>query len=93
VDFAAAGKDRLYRCLDRLVAHKDALHQHLVERWRTLFDAQFDILLYDLTSTYFEGQCQQIPKAKHGYSRDGRGGLPTGGDRPDGHPGRAASGL
>jgi hypothetical protein len=73
VDFAAAGKDRLYRCLDRLVAHKDALHRHLVERWRTLFDAKFDILLYDLTSTYFEGQCRQIPKARHGYSRDGRG--------------------
>lgn len=73
VDFAAASKDRLYRCLDRLIQHKDALHQHLVERWRTLFDAKFDILLYDLTSTYFEGQCKQIPKAKHGYSRDGRG--------------------
>ena len=73
VDFAAVAKDRLYRCLDRLVAHKDALHRHLVEQWRTLFDAKFDILLYDLTSTYFEGQCKQIPKAKHGYSRDGRG--------------------
>jgi transposase len=73
VDFAAVAKDRLYRCLDRLVSHKDALHRHLVEQWRTLFDAKFDILLYDLTSTYFEGQCKQIPKARHGYSRDGRG--------------------
>jgi transposase len=72
VDFGAVAKDRLYRCLDRLVAHKDALHRHLVEQWRTLFDAKFDILLYDLTSTYFEGQCKEIPKAKHGYSRDGR---------------------
>lgn len=72
VDFAAASKDRLYRCLDRLIAHKDALNRHLVERWRTLFDAKFDVLLYDLTSTYFEGLCEQIPKAKHGYSRDGR---------------------
>jgi len=72
VDFAAASKDRLYRCLDRLVEHKDALHRHLVERWRTLFDAKFDVLLYDLTSTYFEGLCEEIPKAKHGYSRDGR---------------------
>ena len=72
VDFAAASKDRLYRCLDRLVRHKDALHRHLVERWRTLFDARFDVLLYDLTSTYFEGQGQQNPKARHGYSRDGR---------------------
>jgi hypothetical protein len=72
VDFGAVAKDRLYRCLDRLVAHKDALYRHLVDRWRTLFDAKFDILLYDLTSTYFEGQCKQIPKARHGYSRDGR---------------------
>ena len=72
VDFSAAGKDRLYRCLDRLPAHKDELCQFLTGRWRTLFDAKFDILLYDLTSTYFEGSCQQIPKAKHGYSRDGR---------------------
>jgi hypothetical protein len=72
VDFAAAAKDRLYRCLDRLVRHKDALHRHLVERWRTLFDVKFDVLLYDLTSTYFEGLGEQNSKAKHGYSRDGR---------------------
>ena len=72
VDFAAASKDRLYRCLDRLVEHKEALSRHLVERWRTLFDAKFDVLLYDLTSTYFEGLGEQNPKAKHGYSRDGR---------------------
>jgi hypothetical protein len=72
VDFQAAAKDRLYRCLDRLVAHKEALFQFLQQRWRTLFDARFDILLYDLTSTYFEGLCAGIPKAKHGYSRDGR---------------------
>jgi transposase len=72
VDFAAADKDRLYRCLDRLVAHKDELFKFLVNRWKTLFDARFDVLLYDLTSTYFEGQCRQIPKARHGYSRDGR---------------------
>jgi hypothetical protein len=73
VDFAAAGKDRLYRCLDRLLGHKEALCQFLAERWKTLFDASFDVLLYDLTSTYFEGLCEQIPKAKHGYNRDGRG--------------------
>jgi transposase len=72
VDFEAASKDRLYRCLDRLVQHKDALHRHLVEQWRTLFGATFDVLLYDLTSTYFEGTCEDIPKARHGYSRDGR---------------------
>ena len=72
VDFSVADKDRLYRCLDRLVVHKDELFKFLVNRWKTLFDARFDVLLYDLTSTYFEGQCAGIPKAKHGYSRDGR---------------------
>ena len=72
LDFAVAAKDRLYRCLDRVLAHKEELCQFLVERWKTLFDASFDVLLYDLTSTYFEGSCQEIPKAKHGYSRDGR---------------------
>jgi transposase len=71
-DFAVAEKDRLYRCLDRVLIHKDALCQHLVRQWKTLFDSNFDILLYDLTSTYFEGQCQANPKARHGYSRDGR---------------------
>jgi transposase len=71
-DFAVAEKDRLYRCLDRVLKHKDALCRHLVERWKTLFDARFDILLYDLTSTYFEGSAEGIPKAKHGYSRDQR---------------------
>lgn len=71
-DLAVAEKDRLYRCLDRVLPHKDALCRHLVEKWKTLFDATFDVLLYDLTSTYFEGSCEQIPKAKHGYSRDGR---------------------
>jgi transposase len=71
-DFAVAEKDRLYRCLDRLLAHKDALCRFLTQRWKTLFDATFDVLLYDLTSTYFEGQCAEIPKARHGYSRDGR---------------------
>ena len=72
VDFAVAEKDRLYRCLDRILPHKDELCRFLVGRWKTLFDASFDVLLYDLTSTYFEGQCEQIPKARHGYSRDGR---------------------
>ena len=72
VDFQAAAKDRLYRCLDRLVAHKEALFHFLQQRWRTLFNVRFDIFLYDLTSTYFEGLCAGIPKAKHGYSRDGR---------------------
>lgn len=71
-DDSIADKDRLYRCLDRLLVHKDDLCTHLQAKWKTLFDARFDVLLYDLTSTYFEGLCKQIPKAEHGYSRDGR---------------------
>jgi len=71
-DFAVASKDRLYRCLDRVLAHKNDLFKHLKQRWEDLFSAEFDVLLYDLTSTYFEGLCELIPKAKHGYSRDGR---------------------
>jgi len=71
-DFAVASKDRLYRCLDRLLAHKQALFGHLKQRWQTLFGAQFELLLYDLTSTYVEGEAELNPKAKRGYSRDGR---------------------
>ncbi len=71
-DFAVAGKDRLYRCLDRLLAHQRELFVYLRQRWQDLFGAQFEVLLYDLTSTYIEGQGEQIPKAKHGYSRDHR---------------------
>jgi len=71
-DYSVAAKDRLYRCLDRILPHKEDLCRHLTRRWKTLFDANFDVLLYDLTSTYFEGSCEGIPKARHGYSRDGR---------------------
>jgi transposase len=71
-DFAVAEKDRLYRCLDRILEHKPALFQHLRERWQDLFQAQFDVLLYDLTSTYIEGEGEEIPQAQYGYSRDQR---------------------
>jgi hypothetical protein len=70
--FAVAEKDRLYRCLDRIVEHKAALFDHLRQRWQDLFQARFDILLYDLTSTYIEGEGEEIPKAQYGYSRDHR---------------------
>ncbi len=69
---AVAEKDRLYRALDRMVAHKDALEQHLADKWRDLFGATFDVLLYDLTSTYFEGDAGEVEKAARGYSRDHR---------------------
>jgi hypothetical protein len=70
--FAVAEKDRLYRCLDRILKHKGALFDHLRQRWQELFQARFDVLLYDLTSTSIEGEGEEIPKAKHGYSRDHR---------------------
>jgi transposase len=69
---AVAEKDRLYRALDRMVAHKDALERHLADKWRDLFGARFDVLLYDLTSTYFEGEAEGVEKAARGYSRDHR---------------------
>ena len=71
-DFAVAEKDRLYRCLDRILAHKQELFVWLKQKWADLFRADFEVLLYDLTSTYFEGEMEQNPKAKRGYSRDGR---------------------
>jgi transposase len=72
LDCAVAGKDRLYRCLDRVLEHKPELFVYLRQRWQDLFNAQFDLLLYDLTSTYVEGEAEEIPKAKRGYSRDKR---------------------
>ena len=53
-DFAIVAKDTLYRCLDKVLAHKDAFFGHLRGRWQDLFGVKFEVLLYDLTSTYFE---------------------------------------
>ena len=69
---AKVNDDRLYRALDRLLPHKDALETHLKERLGTLFKLEYDLLLYDVTSTYFEGQANGNPMAKRGYSRDHR---------------------
>lgn len=71
-DFVVAEKDRLYRCLDRILEHKRDLFVFLRKKWADLFHADFEVLLYDLTSTYFEGEMEQNPKAQRGYSRDGR---------------------
>jgi transposase len=73
-DFAIAQKDTLYRCLDKLVAHKEDLFSYLRERWSLLFDARYEVLLYDLTSTYFESDPPfgETDKRKFGYSRDKR---------------------
>jgi hypothetical protein len=79
-DFAVASKDRLYRCLDHLQAHKQDLFVFLRQRWQDLFHAQFDVLLYDLTSTYLEGEAERIPSSKRGYSRDGKPRLSATGD-------------
>src|SRR5919198_1665424 len=70
--FEVAEKDRLYRCLDRVLEHKQELFVYLKQKWAELFAADFEVLLYDLTSTYFEGEMEQNPKARRGYSRDGR---------------------
>jgi transposase len=67
-----AGKDRLYRALDKALEHRDALMGHLQERWSELFGVECQILLYDLTSTYFEGEAAGVPAAARGYSRDHR---------------------
>ncbi len=65
-------KDRLYRAHDHLLKQKDAIERHLKERFTTLFDAQYELLLYDVTSTYFEGEANANPQARRGYSRDKR---------------------
>jgi transposase len=63
---------RLYRCLDRILPHKTKLEQHLKQRYGELFAAEFDVLLYDLTSTYVEGAAEKNPMMGRGYSRDHR---------------------
>jgi Transposase DDE domain len=73
-DFGLAEILKLYACHDRLLAHKQALFDHLVGRWRDLFNSRFDVLLYDLTSPYFEANppFPQGDKRRYGYSRDHR---------------------
>jgi Transposase DDE domain len=73
-DYGLVAKNALYRCLDKLLPHKAALFSHLRARWQDLFAASFDVLLYDLTSTYFESPPPEdaTDKRRHGYSRDKR---------------------
>ena len=73
-DFALAEIHKLYACHDRLLTHKQGLFDHLVGRWRDLFNVHFDVLLYDLTSTYFEASppFPEGDKRRYGYSRDRR---------------------
>lgn len=72
VPVAAVHTTRLYAGLDALLPHKQAIEQHLKQRLGDLFDLKYDLLLYDVTSTYFEGQCAANPRAQRGYSRDAR---------------------
>lgn len=74
VDARAAQDDTLYRCLDLLLAHKESLFEHLRQRWSDLFGARYDVLLYDLTSTYFECDApeDETDPRRFGYSRDRR---------------------
>jgi transposase len=92
VPAAKVNDDRLYRALDQLLPHKRALEKHLKQRLGELFQLDYDLLLYDVTSTYFEGEAASNPQAQRGYSRDhrpdckqvnialvvSRGGLPLG---------------
>lgn len=73
-DFSLAQKDNLYRCLDKLLEHREELFKHLRRRWEDLFGVKFEVLLYDLTSTYFESDPPfgEADKRKYGYSRDKR---------------------
>jgi hypothetical protein len=73
-DESLADPHVLYGCHDKLLEHKEALFSHLVDRWRDLFNASFEVLLYDLTSTYFESDppLDEDDKRRHGYSRDHR---------------------
>jgi len=72
VPAAKVNDDRLYRTLDRLLPHKPTLEKHLQQRLGELFALDYDLLLYDVTSTYFEGEAAANPQAQRGYSRDHR---------------------
>lgn len=72
IDHEKVNEDRLYRALDQMLPHKEALEQHLKERVGSLFKLDYDLFLYDVTSTYFEGEARINPLAKRGYSRDHR---------------------
>jgi len=72
IEEAKINDTRLYRCLDRILPHKTKLERHLKERYGELFGAEFDVLLYDLTSTYVEGAAEKNPMMRRGYSRDHR---------------------
>ena len=71
-DFMVADQDRLYHCLDQIQEHKTEMFVWLKQKWAELSAADFEVLLYHLTSMYFEGEMEGNPKARRGYSRDHR---------------------
>jgi hypothetical protein len=91
-DFHLVQKDNLYRCLDKLLAHKTELFSFLQQRWKTLFEAKFEVLLYDLTSTYFECDPPEAGKRRHGQPGQTIQ-LRPGGHRLDRDTGWFAAGL
>ena len=94
--FAIAAKNTLYRCHDKLLRHQDAFFGFLRQRWEHLFDATFDVVLYDVTSTYFEGDSAKVDpesKKRFGYSRDKRSDCVQVLIALIGQPGRTAAGL
>ena len=93
VPAAKVNDDRLYRTLDRLLPHKPVLEKHLKQRLGELFDLDYDLLLYDVTSTYFEGMAAANPQAQRGYSRDHRPDCKQVNIALGGQPQRAASWL
>ena len=70
-DFGLVQIDKLYRCLDKLLPHKEGLFSYLRQRWQALFDVGFEVLLYDLTSTYFESDPPEEGKRKFGVPVQG----------------------
>lgn len=72
IDIRSINEDRLYRTLDEMLPCKEALGDHLKQKYGELFGSRFDLLLYDVTSTYFEGDAKANPQAQRGYSRDSR---------------------
>jgi hypothetical protein len=92
-DFAVAGKDRLYRCLDRIVEHKQELFVHLKQKWAELFAADFEVLLYDLTSHVFRRRDGRVRQGEARLQPRQPARLRAGSDRTDRNPGWISAGL
>jgi hypothetical protein len=94
-DYSLVEKNSLCRCLDKVLKHKEEFFGHLRQRWQDLFGARFEVLLYDLSSTYLESDAvfQKPDKRQFGYSRDKRSDLCVSGHRAGHYPGRLCASL